>query len=150
MRLFILFFIALSACTTTETQKYLSFGETIDAENQIGLSQLNEVMNGTDSAEVKFSANISAVCQMKGCWMTLENESGDDIRVTFKDYGFFVPKDASGKEAIISGVAKRVVLSPEEAEHFAEDQGVAFDPEKTYIEISVVADGVLIEADQKS
>lgn len=142
--LLILTTILIFSCSSTPEIKYQSFGEKIDEKGAIGLTQLNQIFQSKDSAEVKFTADIDAVCQMKGCWMTIKNESGDDIRVTFKDYGFFVPKDASGKSTIINGVAKRKILSPDEAEHFAEDEGVSYDSTRTYIEISVVANGVLI------
>jgi hypothetical protein len=142
--LFILATIFILSCSTTPEIKYLSFGEKIDEKGAIDLTQLNQLFESSDSSEVKFTADIDAVCQMKGCWMTVKNEFGDDIRVTFKDYGFFVPKDAAGKSTIINGIAKRKVLSQDEAEHYAEDEGVAFDSTRTYIEISIVANGVLI------
>lgn len=48
---------------------------------------------------------------------------GEDMRVTFKDYGFFVPKDLQGERVVMEGVLKRAITSVEELRHYAEDAG---------------------------
>ncbi|MEO0897670.1 MAG: DUF4920 domain-containing protein [Bacteroidota bacterium] len=102
------------------------------------------------SEGVKLSGEVIDVCQAKGCWMTLKKADGTPMRVTFKDYGFFVPKDASGKTAIIEGTAMIDTTSIEELRHYAEDGGM--DPEeaaKKYTEpevsLSFIASGVIIK-----
>jgi len=92
----------------------------------------------------KVQGTIEEVCQMKGCWMTLKNDKGENVRVTFKDYGFFVPKDISGREVIVEGVAKRDKLDEEVARHYAEDGGKEYDESMTNT-VSFVAHGVLIK-----
>ena len=47
-----------------------------------------------DTLEVKFKSEINEVCQKKGCWMTLDLADDKEAFVKFKDYGFFVPKNA--------------------------------------------------------
>ena len=81
---------------------------------------------------------------MKGCWMTLKNEANANIRVTFKDYGFFIPKNASGSEVIIEGIASEEVLDEDVARHYAEDGGQEYD-ESVRNSITFVAKGVLIK-----
>ncbi|MEO1256769.1 MAG: DUF4920 domain-containing protein, partial [Bacteroidota bacterium] len=66
------------------------------------------------------------------------------IRVTFKDYGFFVPKDISGSEVIIEGVASTELLSEDVARHYAEDGGVEYN-ESMRNAITFVAHGVLVK-----
>ena len=40
---------------------------------------------------VTVEGTVNRVCQMKGCWMELVPSGADrGIRVTFKDYAFFV------------------------------------------------------------
>ncbi len=127
-------------------QSWDSFGEPISSDlvQEAALDNLNDTPK-----HVKFEAEIAEVCQMKGCWMTLKDETGKSVRVTFKDYGFFVPKDASGRKVIIEGVASVSDLDEATAKHYAEDAGVEFDESKTLREVSVVASGVLIaKADQ--
>ena len=133
--------LLLIACNTVSV-KYDSFGEKID-EN--GFIEMNTFLTQVDEEESTFKvkAVIEEVCQMKGCWMTLKNEDGANIRVTFKDYGFFVPKDISGKEVIIEGVAKTEILEEDLAKHYAEDGGVEY-TESMRNAITFVANGVLV------
>ena len=45
------------------------------------------------------------------------------MRVTFKDYAFFMPKDLSGKHVVIDGFAFVEVTSVDDLRHYAEDGG---------------------------
>jgi hypothetical protein len=69
---------------------------------------------------LRTEGTVSAVCQEKGCWMVLK--SGDkSVRVTFKDYGFFVPKDSAGATAVMEGVFKVKTIPEKVAKHYAEE-----------------------------
>ena len=141
MKYFTLLLLAFACSAPTE--KFTGHGDEItpgDAMTAV------EFLNQVDIAESTFKVRgtIEEVCQMKGCWMTLKNESGENVRVTFKDYGFFVPKDVSGKDVIIEGLAKKEVLDEEVARHYAEDGGKEYD-ESMRNSITFVAHGVLIK-----
>ena len=59
-----------------------------------------------DGKTIRVRAPITGVCQVKGCWMNLgKPDAGGNppLFVKFKDYGFFMPKDASGRVAIVEG-----------------------------------------------
>lgn len=72
--------------------------------------------------EVKVSGQITEVCQAEGCWMIMVD--GDQhARITFKDYGFFVPTETSMQRAVVYGVLEASELSADDAAHFAEDAG---------------------------
>jgi hypothetical protein len=71
---------------------------------------------------VRVDGMVSGVCQRKGCWMTLR-DGGDQVRVRFRDYGFFVPLDASGRTAAVEGTARVEVTSESLRRHLAEDAG---------------------------
>ena len=48
----------------------------------------------------------------------------EPMHVTFKDYGFFVPKEGmEDKEAIFEGIAFVDTLSVDMLRHYAEDEG---------------------------
>lgn len=100
-----------------------SFGEAIDTTGAVSLPEFMKTLGNQDSVQVKLSASIEEVCQKKGCWMKLNKGDGSTMRVSFKDYAFFVPKDASGKKAYIDGIAYYQVTSVEELKHFAHDAG---------------------------
>ena len=51
--------------------------------------------------------------------MDLSDNNNSFVR--FKDYGFFVPLNADGSEAIVSGKAYIDVVSVEELRHYAKD-----------------------------
>lgn len=76
-----------------------------------------------DSVYLTLSGKALASCAKKGCWMTVALAEGEDMRVTFKDYGFFVPQDLKGEQVVMEGILKRKLSSVEELRHYAEDAG---------------------------
>lgn len=87
---------------------------------------------------------IERSCKAKGCWMELSAvKGGPSMRITFRDYGFFVPLDAAGADARVAGKLKVRKLSKAEADHLEEDGGkVVRSKDGSATEISFVADGV--------
>ena len=71
---------------------------------------------------VRIEAPITAVCQTKGCWMHLGAQQ-PPVMVKFKDYGFFVPKDASGRTTIVEGTMTMKQETVEQTKHYLEDAG---------------------------
>lgn len=59
----------------------------------------------------------------KGCWLELNVGLQKTMRVTFKDYSFFVPINSVGKNAILEGYAYIDTTSIEMLKHYAEDAG---------------------------
>ncbi|OWY25042.1 DUF4920 domain-containing protein [Sphingobacteriales bacterium UPWRP_1] len=127
------------------------FGEKIDETGVMPLADMLGKMKESNSAELeaKVSGTVTGVCQVKGCWMTLQTPDGEDMRVTFKDYGFFMPKDISGKNIVMRGIAKIDTTSVADLRHYAEDAGKseAEIAQITQPEIAVtfVADGVILK-----
>ncbi|WP_436517045.1 DUF4920 domain-containing protein [Ekhidna sp. To15] len=141
MRYFILILIAFACSAPAE--KFGGHGEEITSTDAISVNEfLSQV--GEDEKTFKVRGTIEEVCQMKGCWMTLKNDQGANVRVTFKDYGFFVPKDIGGSEIIIEGIANKEVLDEDVARHYAEDGGKEYD-ESMRNSITFVAHGVLVK-----
>ena len=99
------------------------YGDTIQEDGAISTAALMELMKDKDSAEVKIITNIREVCQKKGCWMDVELTANDLMTVRFKDYGFFVPKDAAGKTVILDGIVRKEIETVEWLRHKAEDAG---------------------------
>ena len=132
--LFIASAVLLFACgnteqTTEEAEEIIEevivtetkHGEDITDELAMTPAEFLAKFNAEDGAELKLAANIKDVCSKKGCWMVLDLGDEKTMRVTFKDYGFFVPKDASGKLATIQGVAKMDTTDVATLKHYAED-----------------------------
>ena len=106
-----------------------------------------QAINVGDSIPLKIQGQINSVCKKKGCWMRVA-AGEEELMVRFKDYGFFVPTDASGKETVVQGVAFVEETSVEDLRHYAMDAGKSEKeieaitaPERTY---SFTADAVAI------
>jgi hypothetical protein len=114
-----------NAQTTDPAADGKHFGALIDANNAIDYDQLIPKMASTDSLALKVSGKVGEVCQKKGCWMTLvaEQPGQPEMRVTFKDYAFFMPKDLSGKRVVIDGYAYVDETPVDVLRHYAEDAG---------------------------
>lgn len=93
---------------------------------------------------VRVDGRIKDVCRKKGCWMVL-SDGEREVRVRFKDYAFFVPRDASGRTVVVQGEVKAEEISEEVARHYAEEGG---DPERAaeihgpQRVVSIIATGV--------
>lgn len=85
------------------------------------LQKMETAMGGKKAVDMKIEGKVLEVCKKKGCWMTLEMPNGDPLRVTFKDYAFFMPMDIVGKKVVLDGVAKSQTISAETLRHYAED-----------------------------
>ena len=74
---------------------------------------------------VKLRGHISKVCKKKGCWFTVTTKAEDTtfVRITMKDYGFFVPLDCDGKTAVIEGVFTEREVAESMRKHLAKDGG---------------------------
>lgn len=96
-------------------------GVAADKEAMPFAKLLDEASKHSDKTIV-VEGTVAAVCKNKGCWMTLQHE-GKEMRVRFKDYAFFVPKDCEGKTARIEGVFAIQMVPVDEARHYLEDEG---------------------------
>jgi hypothetical protein len=126
------------------------YGKKIDARKKsLTISKLEKKIAGKKEMKARLEGTIEGVCKAAGCWLTIQNPDGKAIRVTFKDYAFFVPKDIVGKKVIVEGVAFTSTLGVEALRHYAEDAGKSLaEIEKItapVTEISFEAEGVIIK-----
>ncbi len=99
-------------------------GEKITPEGAVSVEQaLKQLEKEGKVAKIKVQGKVSRVCQKKGCWMVLTDDDGHEIRVVFKDYSFFVPKDIAGYEAIAEGALYYETISVQHLRHLAKDAG---------------------------
>jgi hypothetical protein len=119
-RVILLAIIILATFSLVQAQ---NFGEELSDTKAVKATTLSKSMQGKETMQVKLKGEINEVCQMKGCWMTVDAGNDTEIRVTFKDYGFFVPKDAAGKTVVFEGEAKYETVDVKTLKHYAEDAG---------------------------
>ena len=90
---------------------------------------------------------VRKACTRKGCWMEVAVADKDDAlgcRVTFKDYGFFVPKDSAGAKVRVDGVVTIKTVEKSMVEHY-ESEGARFSKkleDGSALEVRIVAAGV--------
>ncbi len=101
-----------------------------------------------DTLALQFKTTVKEVCKVKGCWMVVALEDGEQAMVRFKDYGFFMPSDIPDKEVVLNGLAFVEEMSVADQKHFATDGGKSATeiaqitaPKRTY---SFEASGVLV------
>jgi hypothetical protein len=117
------------------------------AGKPIKLAQLLANPDGYAGKSVLVEGTVRAACTRRGCWMELAQgvaRGTQGCRVTFKDYGFFVPTDSAGAGARVEGVVSVRTVPPAEVQHF-ESEGASFqkkDTDGSAREIRIVATGV--------
>ena len=142
--------LMLSAFTAHAGQPFTAdqaFGDVMPAETEaVSLKEAIANLGDESQATVKIMGKVTEVCQAKGCWMILVD--GDTYaRVTFKDYGFFVPIETSMQRTVVYGVLSENMLNGEQAAHFAQDAGAetTLELEGEVKEYSLVASAVELE-----
>ncbi|GHA60628.1 DUF4920 domain-containing protein [Pontibacter akesuensis] len=130
--------------------KGTTYGTTVSEAEVLPAAALAEAVAGKDSLQATVAAEVVESCQAKGCWMDVKLADNRQMKVTFRDYGFFLPvENLEGRQVIFTGTAKREMVSVEDQRHFAEDAGksaseiAAITAPKE--ELRFVADGVILK-----
>lgn len=123
------------------------YGEPLGKGQAVALAKVVGEPDKYAGQTVIVEADVKRACSRKGCWMELA--SSDDpkaagCRVTFKDYGFFVPTDSAGAHARVQGVVEVETVKKSHVDHM-ESEGATFahkNPDGTAREVQLVATGV--------
>lgn len=121
-----------------------TFGAPVDeAVKQYSLVEL--AVNGDQHLDKDFilETRIAKVCQKKGCFF-IAQEGKHSLRVSFKDYGFFIPTGSSDKVVLLQGRLVEKRLSQKQAEHFNSDLRDGSASLKAGVVYEIVASGVKI------
>ena len=127
-----------------QTQEFEVFGSELEYDNLEPITLSQVINRESNDGEIILKTSVAQVCQKKGCFFIAQD--GDyNARITFKDYGFFIPTDSGGKEVILVGEFSVKTLTEEQAKHYAEDAGK--DPDQIkgeQKEYSVVATSIIV------
>ena len=137
-------FVLFAAATIVSGAEVVKRGEPVPAGNAIPLATVLRTPRDYQKEPVIVEGTIEQACTRKGCWMQLAAApKTKSVRVTFKDYGFFVPLDAKGMKARVEGVTKTRTLSKAEADHLESEGAVlAREADGSAVEVSFIASGV--------
>ena len=162
LKICLIFLVSIVACKENKASKeqvvtpktalnYEVYGAEFSDKEALDVHKMSDKFAGLkvgDTVAVKFASKINEVCSKKGCWMKLALTEGTETMVRFKNYGFFVPLDAAGKEVIVSGKAFVTETSVADLKHYAEDAGKTKEEiaaiTASKVEFAFVADGVLL------
>lgn len=125
-------------------------GEEFDQSIAISKDELADVVKNFEGGrkEVAFTTDILENCEKKGCWMTVD--AGEEaVRVSFKDYDFFVPLDSKGHTTTLNGELYYDTLTVEQLRHYAMDANASQDSldkiTEPIITLSYEATGVYVQ-----
>ena len=124
-----------------------AFGAPLTGGAVVALSDVLKTPDKFGEQSVLVEGEVRRACTRKGCWMELseaQDPAAPGCRVTFKDYGFFVPTDSAGSKARVEAKVESKVLKPSLVTHM-EEEGAKF-PDKaadgSAREVRLVASGV--------
>jgi hypothetical protein len=124
-----------------------AFGAPLVGAKAVALGDVLKAPDKFAEQSVLVEGEVRRACTRKGCWMELsqgQDPAAPGCRVTFKDYGFFVPTDSAGAKARVEAKVESKVLKPSVVAHM-EEEGAKFadkDPDGSAREVRLVATGV--------
>lgn len=126
-----------------------NYGNIVEADKISSTVEMLSAVETAGSFNGKVSGEIKEVCTKKGCWFTMDLPNGESMRVTFKDYGFFLPTNSKGFPIVIEGIATLTETDVETLRHYAEDEGKSKEEVETITEpkqeVTFEATGALIK-----
>lgn len=117
------------------------YGKPFSPVNPIPLAILAELAKEKIGKKVQIWGPVHQVCAKKGCWMTIADGSGTSVRITFKDYSFFMPTSlAEGTVVVAKGILESRELSEAQIEHMKKEGAKG----TKNTELRLVAEGVRV------
>lgn len=113
---------ARTAAAEPELAGWTSYGAGVSAGPALTTSELLARADELEGQAVRIEDQAAEVCLRKGCWLLLR-EGEEEVRITFKDYAFFVPLDCAGQRVRVEGVLTIKESSAGEVRHYLEDAG---------------------------
>lgn len=123
------------------------FGAPVPAGEPVLLAAVLANPDEFSGKSVLVEGEVKRTCTRKGCWMEVGVSRGTEsqaCRVTFQDYGFFVPTNAAGSHARMAASVEVKTVRAAEVAHL-ESEGARFAtklPDGSAREVQLVATGV--------
>ena len=146
-----LFVLASFACATAPSKQNSdqpkTYGAAVSQGSVLSLDQVLATPDTYAGKTIIVDGIVRKNCTKKGCWMEVASSESPEVqgcRVTFKDYGFFVPLDSAGAKVRVEGVVTIATVSKDDVDHL-EGEGAHFSkklPDGSAREIKMVATGV--------
>jgi hypothetical protein len=128
----ILYVVLVFWTSLSSADGYQLYGFNVSESSEVRIGQLMKNPHEYVDKLVKVVGLVNDVCPMKGCWIeVIENQGNDRIRFKVQDDVVVFPVEAVGQEIIAEGILRRYEMSKEQATHWlahlAEEKNEAFD-----------------------
>lgn len=107
---------------TADADGVVRRGEPLSAAKVLTVEEAFANAKALAGQSVKVQGKVASVCAKKGCWFEVKGQGDQGIRITAKNYGFFVPTQAVGMNAIIEGELSVNELDQATAQHYEDDK----------------------------
>jgi hypothetical protein len=114
--------VLLGACAAAQRNERFGAPLSEPSKPVVALEELLAAPERYDGAELVLTGSVREVCLRKGCWMTMGTDERE-LRVTFQDYGFFVPTNCAGATLRAEGTFRVGETSAELTRHYLHDVG---------------------------
>jgi hypothetical protein len=109
------------------------YGEPLTGTDTIAISELLDNPEPYLGEVVRVEGLVTAVCEKRGCWMSLAgDEEFQELRIKVDDGVIVFPMEAKGRKAVAEGVFTKIEMTLEQTiayrEHHAQEHGEEFDP----------------------
>src|SRR5262249_53776806 len=91
-----------SSTSLTATPSALKLGAPLRPRQKGPLANIAKDTSKYANATVTTEGRVTAVCQAMGCWMEISDAAGE-AHVRMSGHSFFIPKNASGRRAVVQG-----------------------------------------------
>lgn len=115
--------VLLSGGAYAESGQSQRYGGAITLKEPVSVQYAVENFMRLGGKELLLEGTVTKVCEMKGCWMGLRS-ADSELRVTFKNYGFFVSPKLIDRMVWAQGRLHEEVMTVGQARHFARDAGL--------------------------
>ena len=142
--------LAALALLATSPDTVIRRGEALPTSAPLPLgSVLQDVQSYATRGEPIFiSGVVERNCTSKGCWMQVAPAPGEKgVRVTFKDYGFFIPLNSKGMKVKAVGTILTKHHDRDHVDHLeAEGAALQRNADGSATEITLLASGIELTA----
>jgi Domain of unknown function (DUF4920) len=149
-------FISLVAITVVGQQKsnesevcndpadVVKRGAALGNSPTVALAEVLEAPKLFSGRMVMIDGVVERNCTDKGCWMEIAPKTGaQGVRVTFKNYGFFIPLNSKGMRARAEGEFTVSQITKEKADHLeGEGAHLRRNADGSATEVTFIASGV--------
>lgn len=133
-----------AALAAAPSDTLIARGAPLGASPAVPVAQVLDTPERFAAKPIILEGTVVRNCTAKGCWMQVAAAEGEaGVRITFKDYGFFIPTNSVGMQVRAEGTVSLRRLSKAQADHLAEEgASLKRDADGGALEVGFVATGV--------